>query len=124
MRGIVLAGAAVLTLGACGGDGGTGPSAPLENPPPTAPAASAAVEAGASSNSFTPQTVDVKLGGTVTWTFGARPHNVVFEAVSGAPANVPVTSNGRASRTFSTAGTFPYDCTLHAGMTGTVRVQT
>ncbi|HEV2736507.1 MAG TPA: plastocyanin/azurin family copper-binding protein [Longimicrobiaceae bacterium] len=127
VRRIVPIAAAVLLLAACGGgDGGTGPTPPGENPPPAtpvAPVASATVAAGANSNDFSPREVNLKVGGTVTWTFGARPHNAIFQKVNGAPADVPVLTNGQAARTFNTVGTFPYDCTLHAGMTGTVRVQ-
>lgn len=128
IRRSVVAAAAMLVLGGCGGEGGggTGPTTPLPAapPPPAAPTASATVAAGANSNDFTPQEVNITVGGTVTWTFGARPHNVVFgTGAAGAPANVPTTSNGQASRTFNTAGSFAYDCTIHPGMTGTVRAQ-
>lgn len=126
IRQIGLTAAAALLLAACGGDGGTGPTPPGETPPPTTPAApvtSATVAAGANSNEFSPREVNLKVGGTVTWTFGARPHNAIFQKVNGAPADVPVMSDGQATRTFNTVGTFPYDCTLHSGMRGTVRVQ-
>ena len=129
IRRSVIAAAAVLVVGGCGGDGGGGtgptmPQPPVAPPPPAAPTASATVAAGANSNEFTPREVNITVGGTVTWTFGARAHNVVFgTGVAGAPADVPTMSNGQASRTFNTAGSFPYDCTLHAGMTGTVRAQ-
>jgi plastocyanin len=81
------------------------------------------VAAAAAANTFTPQDITVAVNGTVTWTFGARNHNVIFNAVAGAPANVPTTVNNSVSRTFPTAGTFPYLCNLHAGMTGTVTVR-
>ena len=128
VRRYVIPAAVVFVLAACGGDGGggTGPTAPQPSAPaaPGTPTASATVAAGAYSNDFTPQEVNVTVGGTVTWTFGARTHNVVFEmGAAGAPTNVPAMSNGKASRTFNTAGSFPYDCTLHPGMTGTVRAQ-
>jgi plastocyanin len=42
-------------------------------------------------------------------------------AVTG--GNVATTSNGSASRTFPTAGTYPYHCTIHSGMNGEVKVQ-
>jgi plastocyanin len=84
----------------------------------------AAVVAGATSNVFTPAFVAVARGGTVSWTFPGTQHNVTFSAATGAPANIPNTANSTTpiARTFSTAGTFNYTCTLHAGMNGTVMV--
>jgi len=85
-------------------------------------AATATVAASSASNTFQPQVVGVARGGSVTWTFAAVEHNVTFSG-SGAPANIPNTTNASVSRTFGTAGNFPYDCSLHAGMTGTVIVR-
>jgi plastocyanin len=87
---------------------------------PVAAAASAAVQA-TDANLFTPPTINVAQGGTVTWTFGGIGHNVVFQS-SGAPTNIGVTSGSSAQRVFETIGSYPYACTLHAGMTGTVNV--
>jgi plastocyanin len=84
--------------------------------------ASASVAAGSAANTFQPQVVGVSRGGTVTWSFAAVEHNVTFSA-GGAPANIPNTTNANVSRTFGTAGNFPYDCSLHAGMVGTVIVR-
>lgn len=98
-------------------------SDPASPPPPTAPLA-AAVEAGAAANTFTPPSVTIARGGTVTWTFGARPHNLTFAAATGAPADsAGRITNAQVVRTFNTAGTFNYECTIHSGMTGTVVVQ-
>jgi plastocyanin len=74
------------------------------------------------SNQFTPASVDISVGGTVTWTFQSVTHNVTFASGGGAPANIGNSTNTDVSRTFNTAGTFTYDCTLHGGMTGTVIV--
>jgi plastocyanin len=118
--------ASALVLGGCGGgsDTGTGPSpATPETPAPSTPTSDATVQAGGSSNVFTPEEVTVARGKAVTWSFGARIHNVTFSSMQGAPANVPNTSNGSVSRTFNTAGNFSYECTLHSGMTGTVKAQ-
>jgi plastocyanin len=80
------------------------------------------VVAGAATNDFTPPNVAVARGGTVTWTFGALVHNVDFQGVTGAPARIPDTSNASVARTFGTAGTFAYVCSLHSGMNGSVLV--
>jgi len=84
--------------------------------------ATAAVTAGNATQTFTPATVDIAVGGAVTWTFGALTHNVTFGGQAGAPANIATTTNAQIARTFNTAGAFPYDCTVHAGMSGTVNV--
>lgn len=73
---------------------------------------------------FTPQQVDIKAGGTVTWTFQSLAHNVTFNAPqpAGTPANIPTQSNSSDQRQFTQAGTFAYHCTIHPGMTGSVVV--
>lgn len=75
---------------------------------------------------FEPVAVHLMRGGTVTWLIG-RPgilisHNVIF-TTAGAPADIPVHAGGElVSRQFPTPGSFAYECTLHAGMTGAVHV--
>jgi plastocyanin len=88
----------------------------------TLPAA-ASVVAGDANNTFTPPTLVVARNANVTFTFGALQHNVTFGAATGAPANIPNTTAASLVRTFTTAGDFAYDCTLHAGMTGKVVVR-
>lgn len=87
---------------------------------PVAAAAAITVQA-TDANVFTPPTITVAQGGTVTWTFGGIGHNVVFQS-TGAPSNIAITSGATAQRVFETIGSYPYACTLHAGMTGTVNV--
>jgi plastocyanin len=99
-----------------------------EAPPPAAPPGpiapmTAAVEAGSATNTFTPSAVTIAKGGTVTWTIGTRRHNVVFFANPAAPAGIEAATGVTASRTFPQTGTYPYNCSLHAGMTGIVNVQ-
>jgi plastocyanin len=50
-------------------------------------------------------------------------HNVTFGTATGAPANVTNMAMGSVSRSFSSAGTFSYQCTNHQGMGGQVIVQ-
>ena len=89
-----------------------------ENPSP----ASATVTATAA-QAFSPPTVRVATGGTITWKFESLGHNVTFDAVTGAPADITGSnSNTSIARTFAANGTFPYHCTIHPGMTGTVQV--
>jgi plastocyanin len=81
------------------------------------------VAGGTSSFTFTPKRLAIKTGGTVNFSWGAINHNVTFDATTGAPAAIASGANVAQARTFSTAGNFTYECTIHAGMTGTVLVR-
>lgn len=106
---------------ACGG-GGDGGGGIVNPPPPGTPSATATVTLGAAS--FLPTGVSVTRNGTVTWNnTSSVTHNVTFAAATGAPQNIGDHSSGSNSRTFNTAGTFNYSCTLHGGMAGSVTVQ-
>ncbi len=86
------------------------------------PPASASVTATAAST-FDPTSVTIRTGGSVTWTFVATPeHNVTFTGAAPTGGNIGNTSGTSVSRTFPNAGAYPYNCTLHAGMNGTVNV--
>lgn len=75
------------------------------------------------SDTFSPGSVDIRAGGTVTWAFQSVNHTVTFDnRTSDTPDDIPSTANASVSRTFSTPGTYPYHCTIHAGMSGTVVV--
>lgn len=101
-----------------GGDGGTTPTPP----PPTAPSTATVTTPG---NTFSPATVTIRTGGTVTWTFtGSTRHNVTFSGTAPSGGNIPDTdAGGSAQRTFPAAGTYSYTCTRHSGMNGQVVVQ-
>jgi len=58
----------------------------------------------------------------VTFTFADVAHVVHFD-VAGAPADIPATMDGSVVRTFPTAGSYPYHCTIHPYMHGTVVVK-
>ncbi len=75
-------------------------------------------------NSFDPQSVTIAAGGTVTWQFSEAVHNVTFGSSGPPGGNIPDQDPGNAvSRTFTTAGTYGYECTRHNGMTGQVMVE-
>ena len=96
-------------------------TATIQNP---GPAPVTADVAAGNDNTFSPNRVVVAVGGTVTWTFGTVQHNVQFRGTTGAPNNIPNSqANQAVARTFGTAGTFDYDCGLHAGMNGRVVVR-
>ena len=124
--------------GACGG-GSTGPdnsggtNGGGTNPPPPPGGGSgtttAAVTVG--NNLFSPATANVAPGTVVTWTWASCEsdiygqtcvsHNVTFADGGGTS---PVQTTGSFSRTFNTAGTYNYHCSVHgAAMSGKVVVQ-
>lgn len=77
--------------------------------------AQVALQSGGGSSAFVPAAVTVPTGAQVAFTFGPQ-HNLVFQSVPGAPANIAQSAGGGgvyATRTFSTAGTFAFQCTIH-----------
>jgi trimeric autotransporter adhesin len=74
---------------------------------------------------YTPPTVRIAAGGTVTWQILERRHNVTFTGAVPPGGNIPDTEEGNSvSRTFPEPGEYTYECTRHRdrGMRGTVIV--
>jgi len=73
---------------------------------------------------FLPFNTTIKVNGVVKFNFPPGiAHNVIFDRKKpGAPADILQTQNVIISRTFATIGTFPFDCTIHPGMTGQITV--
>ena len=70
---------------------------------------------------FNPAKVTIKVGGTVTWTnSGPSTHTVVGD---GGIDSGDLSKGKSYSKTFDTAGTFNYHCSIHPSMTGQVIVQ-
>jgi plastocyanin len=85
------------------------------------------VQAGGATNTFSPATVTINQGGTVTWHNVSGLHNVHFDDNSFVMPASPSSSTWTVSRTFNTTGTFRYYCEIHGGpggvgMSGTVVV--
>lgn len=72
--------------------------------------------------SFSPATLTVTVGTTVTWTNkDSVTHTVTSDLDEFDSGNVP--PNGSYSRAFNTAGTYTYHCSIHTAMKGTVEVK-
>ncbi len=70
---------------------------------------------------FAPLSITVKVGTTVTWTNqDASPHTVTAD--DGSFDSGSLAQGATFSQTFTKAGTFPYHCTFHSTMHGTVTV--
>lgn len=71
---------------------------------------------------FTPPSVTVTVGDSVTWTNGdGVGHTATADDASFDTGTIA--AGGSGSVTFATAGTFAYHCSIHPAMTGTVTVQ-
>jgi plastocyanin len=106
----------LLAAAACGGGGGD-TTAPSNPPAPSPPGSTSTVTVG--NNFFSPGSVTVATGTTVTWQWAADAvtHNVTFDD----QVHSSDQHSGTFTRTFTAAGTFPYHCTIH-GMQGSVTV--
>lgn len=142
--GLAAAVAALALLAACGASTGTGnggtnmPGMPASTahdgsptagsgggmPSPAAPAPSSTGTSVAIKNlAFTPGTLTVPAGTTVTWTNAdEEPHTV--SADNGGPFHSsPLDTGGVFRYTFAKPGTYTYYCTIHPFMHGTVVVR-
>ena len=73
--------------------------------------------------SFSPATLTVKAGTTVTWVnHDDIPHTVVSADTPRAFKSPPMDTDGSFSFTFSKPGSFSYFCSIHPKMTGKVVV--
>jgi plastocyanin len=118
---------AVMAFAACGGGGPSGTSRPAGG---SAPAASAAAVACTGSggeavaiqnNTYVPTPASVGVGSTVTWTNNdSISHTVTFDT---GPDCGNLAGGATKSAMFAQAGTYPYHCTIHPNMKGTVEVQ-
>src|SRR5215467_15825295 len=85
-------------------------------------AAPASLEVGIDNFSFGPQSVTVAAGSTVKWTNRDDiPHTVV--STEGVFKSRVLDTDESFSFTFSKPGNYPYFCSIHPHMTGSVVVQ-
>lgn len=119
--------ALVLALAACGGSDSSKNAA--TSPPGTASSSESPSTLAASDTAvtidnfaFLPETVTITVGSAATWTNQQGVAHTVT-ADDGSFDSGDLASNATFDRTFDTAGTFSYHCSIHATMTGTVIVE-
>ncbi|MFF4688030.1 cupredoxin family copper-binding protein [Streptomyces sp. NPDC001307] len=72
---------------------------------------------------FSPATLKIKAGTTVTWTNQDTDAHTVTSSGSGGPLRSPtLATHGTYTYTFTKPGSYAYVCTIHPFMTGTVEV--
>lgn len=125
----------IISLSGCGLGGGTqnNPADAVVTPAPGPTPETGAVDAKNADTknteanaiiiqnfAFTPATLSVKKGATVTWTNkDSAPHQIKSTAF-----NSSIMSNGQSfSFTFNEAGTFAYICSIHPSMAGKIVVE-
>ena len=117
--------AAALLIAACGGGGPTpSPAISVDGTAPpatcTEPAAGTAadVDASVSGNTWGPVTASV--GDVITWTNSdAVAHKVALDDGS-CTMSANITGEAPQSLIFNVAGSFPFTCTIHPSMKGTI----
>ena len=118
---------ALISVGACGGSGGS--TAP--NNQTSGNTTPAAGDIAVTNNSFSPSTKTVAPGTAVNWAWNTCTgdgysgqicvdHSVTFDDGTTSPTQ----DQGTYVRTFAAAGTYNYHCSVHgAAMSGTITVQ-
>lgn len=73
---------------------------------------------------FSPQTIEIAVGDSVTWTNNDSTQHTATQSPSGSGfQSGPLATGSTFSQTFDTAGTYDYFCEYHANMTGTIVVK-
>jgi plastocyanin len=134
MKWVLTAGLAALALASivfasCGGDDdddeGGAPTTSAGNPTQTGGAPSNLTKVTISDNKFTPSSLQVPVGATVTWEWtGSAPHSVVGTFDGKEIQSPTLTGTGVYLEAFQKAGEFKYHCGVHGeAMSGTIRIQ-
>ena len=131
--GTLIAGLA-LVLAACSSSGSSPPPRPRPHRP-SAPSAATSAAAGTCSETkdagavavsikdfeFDPATITAKVGQIVAFSnTGAEPHNATLDA--GGCATATLQTSQADGLVFTAAGTYPFHCTVHTQMKGTITV--
>jgi plastocyanin len=110
---------------ACGSSSSPASPSPTPTPTPTASNVGASIVANSAlltTTAYSPNPIAVAVGGSVTWTNNDTIAHT-STADGGAWNSGTIAAGGTFSRTFASAGSFPYHCAIHPGMIGTVTVQ-
>jgi plastocyanin len=111
--------AGILAASLCGANDGAAATAAGTN---ATPATEAIIQVSAKNFMFSPASVTVKAGTTVTWVnLDDEPHTVFSDA--GLFRSSALDTKERFSFKFDKAGTYHYLCTIHPRMLGTVVVE-
>jgi len=70
---------------------------------------------------FSPNTATISVNDTVTWTWVGSPHSTTSD--TGVWDSGVFSAGHTFTREFTSAGSFPFHCTVHPFMTGTITVQ-
>ena len=123
----VLLACLLLALAGCGSDDDGGSSSGSGEttavPEESGGGASESVTNTIKNFAYDPDPAVVKAGGTIKWTNeDSAAHNVIFDDKS--VKSIDNLDQGQSGEvTFEQPGTYPYVCSYHSGMEGTVEVQ-
>jgi plastocyanin len=123
LRGVATLGVAI-TLAACSGTSpGPGGGATAGAAPCTDSTGPTIVSAAVKGNTWTPSTVTAKVGDVITWTNDdGVAHGVALDDGSCAMSGTIPGGGGARSLIFSVAGSFPFHCSVHSTMKGTITI--
>lgn len=123
---LVVVSAILVSAIACGGSYSSPPTSPSPTPSPTpapgGPSSSVTIPVGAEalgSRAFSPGELNVAVGTTVTWRNTDSTSHTSTSNATGWNSGI-IAPGGQFSFALQAAGTFPYHCTIHPGMVGTV----
>jgi plastocyanin len=123
---VVMVASLIALAAACGGYSSSEPSpVPPATPTPSGPSSAVTIPSNAETlgnRAYAPDSLSVDVGATVTWTNNDFVDHTTTSDGTGWNSGV-VAPGGKFSVTFQSAGTFPYHCTLHPSMVGTVVVR-
>lgn len=98
---------------------------PSPTPSPGGPTSSVTIPMGAEvlgDRAYSPDVLEVTVGTTVTWRNTDSVSHTSTSSASGWNSGI-IAAGRQFSFAFQTAGTFPYHCSIHPGMVGTVVVR-